>query len=41
MVETGPRLVERKKDLEENSKSKTKRGLLQRYREMRQRKLSR
>ena len=36
----GPRLVERRRDLEENSKSKTKRELFQWYRGMRQRKLS-
>ena len=41
MVETGPRLVERRRDLEENLKSKTKRELLQRCRGMRQRKSSR
>ena len=40
-METGPRLVERRRDLEENVKSKTKRELLQRYRGMRWRKSSR
>ena len=40
MVETGPRLVERRRDPEANSKNKTERGLLPRCRAMRQRKLS-
>ena len=40
MVEMGPRLVERRRDPEENSKNKTIKGLLPWCRAMRRRKLS-